>query len=85
MTLNISLVFYPFIECISYLPFLVFPFTLFSSGVMVFIVPAILLELLPTMKNLWALHTSVGMLKNGYMLRYIVLALINGFAFASYK
>jgi hypothetical protein len=54
-------------------------------GVAILLIPVMVFEMPSLFNRVWTLSVHIGLLRSGMLQRYIGLALVNGFAFASYK
>jgi drug/metabolite transporter (DMT)-like permease len=54
-------------------------------GVAILLMPVMVFEMPSLLNRVWTLSVHIGLLRSGMLQRYIGLALVNGFAFASYK
>ena len=54
-------------------------------GVYTLLFPVMLWNAPGIMSSVWDLYQTVGLIQSGVLLRYVILALVNGLAFTSYK
>ena len=60
-------------------------FRMQQIGVFVLLLPVLVLNVPGMIRSVWELTRTVGLMRSGILLRYVTLALVNGFAFTSYK